>query len=277
MKKITKRLIVGIIFVLIVVGGVMAYPDVQAYRYNKAITKADSLNHSGGNFKEALKLYKKALSIKNSNDIKTKAEYIEKSLNDSQYNFNRGIACFNNKTYVESYNAFKLVIKEDLDNYKKATEKMTECVKLNGNYSIQMAKDYAKDEDYGNAKRCISDALTLEPNNQQLKVAFENYKNLGEAKYAKAQAEIKAKQEETKAKAEAEAKAKIEAEAKAKAEAKQHGVKIGMTQQQVLDSNWGAPEEKNRTTNSFGVYEQWVYGGGNYLYFENGILKTIQN
>lgn len=32
----------------------------------------------------------------------------------------------------------------------------------------------------------------------------------------------------------------------------------------------------NRTTNIHGTHEQWVYDGG-YLYFQNGILTSIQN
>ncbi|KLU63312.1 hypothetical protein CEB3_c02920 [Peptococcaceae bacterium CEB3] len=91
---------------------------------------------------------------------------------------------------------------------------------------------------------------------------------------AKAAAEAEAK---AKAQAEAEAKAKAQAAAKAKALAKTRGVRIGMTEQQVLDSMWGKPEEVNRTISQYGTDEQWVYGGNNYLYFENGILTSIQN
>jgi len=55
------------------------------------------------------------------------------------------------------------------------------------------------------------------------------------------------------------------------------GVRIGMTASEVRSSNWGKPESVNRSTGSYGVHEQWVYGGNNYLYFENGVLKSIQN
>lgn len=58
---------------------------------------------------------------------------------------------------------------------------------------------------------------------------------------------------------------------------KKEGVTIGMTEQDVLDSRWGKPQSINRSTYSFGVHEQWVYGGHNYLYFENGILTAVQN
>ena len=40
---------------------------------------------------------------------------------------------------------------------------------------------------------------------------------------------------------------------------------------------WGSPDDINRSSGSWGVHEQWVYGLGSYLYFENGILSSIQN
>ena len=55
------------------------------------------------------------------------------------------------------------------------------------------------------------------------------------------------------------------------------GVTIGMSKEDVLASSWGRPESVNSTTTSHGTSEQWVYGGGNYLYFENGVLTAIQN
>jgi hypothetical protein len=67
-----------------------------------------------------------------------------------------------------------------------------------------------------------------------------------------------------------------QAEAKARAMKKKEGVSIGMSQQDVLDSSWGRPRKINTTTNAYGSREQWVYDGG-YLYFENGVLTSIQN
>lgn len=69
-------------------------------------------------------------------------------------------------------------------------------------------------------------------------------------------------------------KIKLQEQAKQKAKG---GVRIGMSKEQVLKSNWGKPEEVYKTTNSSSVREQWVYGGRNYLYFTNGILTSIQN
>lgn len=52
---------------------------------------------------------------------------------------------------------------------------------------------------------------------------------------------------------------------------------IGMTKDEALKSTWGKPKDINKTTTKYGTDEQWVYNGNKYLYFENGILTTIQN
>jgi hypothetical protein len=54
-----------------------------------------------------------------------------------------------------------------------------------------------------------------------------------------------------------------------------NGVSIGMTGEQVRKSSWGRPKSINETITARGKHEQWVYGG-NYLYFENGVLTSIQ-
>lgn len=50
---------------------------------------------------------------------------------------------------------------------------------------------------------------------------------------------------------------------------------IGMTKEMALIS-WGNPEDINVTITNYGRDEQWVYGSGRYLYFDDGILTTIQ-
>lgn len=59
------------------------------------------------------------------------------------------------------------------------------------------------------------------------------------------------------------------------AQRKKAGVSVGMTTERVLQSNWGKPQRVNRTDSAGGSSEQWVYGGGNYLYFRNGVLQSI--
>jgi hypothetical protein len=56
------------------------------------------------------------------------------------------------------------------------------------------------------------------------------------------------------------------------------GVKIGMTAKTVREkTSWGEPNSINRSVGKWGVHEQWVYEGGDYLYFENGKLTSLQN
>lgn len=52
--------------------------------------------------------------------------------------------------------------------------------------------------------------------------------------------------------------------------------KIGMSKEEVINTSWGKPDHINKTTNSYGTNEQWVYSGNKYLYFQDGILETIQ-
>jgi uncharacterized Zn finger protein len=64
-----------------------------------------------------------------------------------------------------------------------------------------------------------------------------------------------------------------EAERKRK---KSEGVSIGMTKEDVLASSWGKPKSINTTITAYGRREQWVYGSGNYLYFNDDKLTSIQ-
>ncbi|AJK86579.1 MULTISPECIES: hypothetical protein [Lysinibacillus] len=52
---------------------------------------------------------------------------------------------------------------------------------------------------------------------------------------------------------------------------------LGMTYEEVLASLWGEPYDVNRTVTEYGTYEQWMYGNGQYLYFEDGILTSFQD
>ncbi len=55
------------------------------------------------------------------------------------------------------------------------------------------------------------------------------------------------------------------------------GVRIGMTALQVVEgSNWGRPNYTRRLTTAQGIREQWVYGGGRFLYFSDGKLVAIE-
>lgn len=51
---------------------------------------------------------------------------------------------------------------------------------------------------------------------------------------------------------------------------------IGMTKE-MCETSWGIPIDINRTIIRGLAHEQWVYGWGTYLYFDNGVLTTIQD
>ena len=60
-------------------------------------------------------------------------------------------------------------------------------------------------------------------------------------------------------------------------------VKLGWSEEMCRES-WGSPSDINTTTGSWGVHEQWVYEVSyedyynmRCLYFENGVLTTIQD
>lgn len=59
--------------------------------------------------------------------------------------------------------------------------------------------------------------------------------------------------------------------------AKKSNLQIGMTAEEVRGSKWGLPNKINKTTTEYGISEQWVYSDYKYLYFENGVLTTIQD
>ncbi len=64
---------------------------------------------------------------------------------------------------------------------------------------------------------------------------------------------------------------------KAAAECKRRGEpRIGMTAAQAIATCWGKPERVNRTQTGARTSDQYVYPGGRYLYFQNGVLTSMQ-
>ena len=56
----------------------------------------------------------------------------------------------------------------------------------------------------------------------------------------------------------------------------QKEIVIGMTGAQVLLA-WGKPHSVNSTIVSGGTHEQWVYGNGDYVYVDNGVMRSRQS
>lgn len=85
---------------------------------------------------------------------------------------------------------------------------------------------------------------------------------------------IRAQKKEEEEKKEAEERRKENAR-KEKAR-KNRAPEIGMSKSDVLDGLWGKPDEKNISEYEFGTHEQWVYRGKGYVYFEDGVVTSIQ-
>src|SRR5690349_1492102 len=52
--------------------------------------------------------------------------------------------------------------------------------------------------------------------------------------------------------------------------------RVGMTEQEVLSTCWGKPRYRRRVGVEGLMRDQWVYGDGRYLYFDNGQLLAIE-
>lgn len=71
--------------------------------------------------------------------------------------------------------------------------------------------------------------------------------------------------------------AKTSDNTKLKSIEKMQNPSIGMTKAEVEASTWGKPEDINKTTTKYGTREQWCYDGYKYIYFENGVVTSIQD
>ncbi|AFM41004.1 hypothetical protein Desaci_2029 [Desulfosporosinus acidiphilus SJ4] len=273
-KRKTILLIVIILVVCIVPLSLKALYDSKLFNDN--VRKGND-SFSNEKFNDAETFYSNALKYRTDQAIVDKQE-LSKNLSFSLQNYNLGLKQFDDKNYLDAYRSFSYVSAQDTKRYKDAQSKEAESKKMYTQDEMTKIDQYANSKDYQKAINEIQNLTVtkfLDENVQkELLQRRQQYNDL----LAKQNAEA-----ETKAKAEADAQAKLEAqkraeeEAKAKALAKTQGVRIGMTQQQVLDSSWGRPNEVNRTVTANGTHEQWVYDNGGYLYFDNGILTAVQN
>ena len=171
---------------------------------------------------------------------------------------------------VDSLTMANIQLQKELDGYKHSPAKVLADIKQN--YS---------DKEYSKIEYNLNLLKQYHPESSEFEAA------------KKIQEQVLKDQEAARKKAEAEA-ARAEAERKAQMAPierimEKYGcdediatlimkkrVRRGMTAEQCRAA-WGRPQDINRTSGSYGVHEQWVYGGHNYLYFEDGILTTIQN
>jgi tetratricopeptide (TPR) repeat protein len=268
-----KKYIYIIIVISVVLIGVFsksktAPVDVEIPQLNESIEEVNQLVEKG-KYEEALSICQDLLNefryrnnTKQINEIVSKLKPLIKEVEKSKKSFTSGIAYFNAKLYIKAYDTLSQVIEEDIENYKVAKPITIECKDMILSDSIKSAKEKEFEQDYRTAISFVDRALVYYPDNEELLSLKENYLIHFEEQIDKEELEAKLK--------------KAEEEADAKALAKTKGVYIGMTMEQVLGSSWGEPKDKNITITENYRDEQWVYSGGNYLYFTDGILDGIQ-
>ncbi len=223
---------------------------------------------------EAYNLYDTV--IKDNKDINKEITDLATNKQNEIKNINKANKYIQEQKYIEAYNLYDTVIKDNKDINKEitdlATNKQNEIKEQMLQQVIAQGQEKINNKDYSSAQTLLEKYKDL--GNQTIIDMYNNATN----EVNRIEAEKKAQEEaERKARAKKEAEERARREAEEKARKKREGVTIGMTKQDVLDSSWGKPKYINTTTTRYGVREQWVYGGGNYLYFENGILTSIQN
>lgn len=273
-----KKKVITIILVLtlfVICGLVGCY-----ITYSKHINLA-KISFKNENFDEAIYNYKLAekynLEYDSDNDIIDVT-----NIKNSKLSYKIGIEEFKDKDYVRAVNQLRSVIAKDKKRYSDALKKIKVCENEITKSNLDLAKKSMQQQKYEESMEYLDVAMTMQPDNSEVKQLYSQCKGVIDKTKADADAKAKAEQDAQDAKAKAEQEAKdAKALEEAKAKAKTEGVKIGMTQQQVLDSSWGKPDQINKTTSAYGTREQWVYGYNsskmNCLYFENGILTDIQN
>ena len=230
-------------------------------------------NIKNGNDDEKLVNMLKEIKNKNSSNQTIANKYLKAN---GYSNINKVNKYIQEKKYIEAYDLLGVVITDNKDINKDitdlATNKQNEIKEQMLQQVITQGQEKINKQEYSSAKTLLEKYKDF--GNQTIVDMYNKATN----EVNRIEAEKKAQEEaERKARAKKEAEERARREAEEKARKKREGVTIGMTKQDVLDSSWGKPKYINTTTTRYGVREQWVYGGGNYLYFENGILTSIQN
>lgn len=222
---------------------------------------------------EAAKNYQIALQYKWNDGVQAKLDLTNKLI-ASKASFNTGNESYDQKEYMLAISRFKQVIPDDSTRYNLAQAKLVESIHLYTGEKFTLGSESYNQKDYTGAVQAMKLILLVDEQNLQAKELLKKYVH---ALNEKQRADREVENKRLAAIREAANREAAAQEAAAKAKAKSEGVRIGMTQEQVLASSWGRPQKVNKTTTAYGVHEQWVYSGYNYLYFEDGILRTIQN
>lgn len=178
-------------------------------------------------------------------------------------------------------------LREEMASFKQEVENaITHAKELNKSRRIMAAKDFIGKKDYKEAARAVVVARFY--SDPELDVLFNygmgmGFISDGDIENAKSYfSSIPDKYSGVLAKQINEAKIQVmkTPSPKKSTETKQTAFsedpKIGMADYEVINSTWGSPRDINKTTTANGVFEQWVYDDGKYIYIENHYVVAIQ-
>ena len=267
-KKIIISLVASVIVLTVIsVSAIINNKNIRINNQYSQKVKQGDLLVAIGKYDDASTVYEQALKLKTTSEIKNKINSTSLIIKTSSDNFNEGMKELEAKNYLTSITYFKGVTNKYSKDYATSLDKVKQDIKLVVPSEIQQAQEFENNKDYASAVSSIFNALSVDATNKQLLDLQTKYTT----------EEGKAVTDEQAADDNAQTQAQATADANAKAIASTKDVTIGMTAQECMDSLWGRPVSVNKTTTASGESEQWVYGSNRYLYFDNGILTSIQN
>ena len=297
MNKKKTIIILLCIVIAIIILAIIVFPHIRlAFKYNRATNYFDSQNYelaiedfqdiSG--YKDAEKKlieaksklsdkyvssneYDKALSL--SKELMKQNEYKE-SAEENIYNISEKY--YIQGEFTKAKTALELLNAEQSDSkINTLMAKINLLISLQGSWSNSFTQRYIKGFTISDKIGVVGGTFKVEPNNAEIiedtqanrsdvRITYyiKNGKLIWRTEYLKDGWHVKA--------------GDVHESELSKLDIVSVTPEIGMTREQAVKTTWGEPEKKNTTTTKYGTHEQWVYAGNRYLYFDNGILTSIQ-
>ncbi len=298
MKKNMKKILIIVITIILIISGIFVYifynyeqgKKCQLNKdYEKAISYYNKVKFVPNKVKEKEEecYYQRAIELRDEKDYDNSILYFEKSnnYNDSQEQiketkYKQAINKYENGDFEKSKEIFGTIQDyKDVSTYLSNTETMINLQGIwkhkeglsNWVYEISGWKinQYTKftKNDYRIGKETYSECgkNKIEIKDKNIEIVYDKTGNRTPLKYEKENNSITDDIIGTYIKQEGITVEKLKKP------------KIGMTKDEVINSTWGKPEDINKTTTRYGTSEQWCYSGYKYIYFEDGIVTSIQD
>jgi len=184
MQKIKKKtLFISLILIILIAGvivryGYINYTNNKNYSFN--ITSADK-DFKEDKFSEAKTYYNTALKYKDDGSIKAKLILCDVVAN-SLDTFNKATVLYNDKNYIDAYNAFRSVSPQDEKRYTLSQNKAKDSLKLYTDVKVASAKVFAGKSDFSNAIGQLNEIPTTNGGNTIVKNLIAQYQDAQQKK-----------------------------------------------------------------------------------------------